>query len=515
MILENGWPECDLSDTERLTIPGTPLSLPIREGQPHAILQAFFRDVNEFIEPANNGRGYSDEGSWTEDNSVYSSNHKGATAVDWNWDDHPVRVKDGGWGGSVLIAGSQVPAMRELLAWYEGMVYWGNDWKSFIDSMHFQMGYDTHGRENAARVDNFIQRKIRADGFSTWRRGGVSRGGVGAPAAPPVPTNPIPPTSGLTPVILWEIAGRPDRMPLARYEELFPIFVQMLHDMDAHTIDRRAMAIAQLFHESGALYYKREIADGSAYEGRCRDLGNCQPGDGVRFRGRGWIQLTGRAHAEGFSGWMFRRGKAPTPTFFVDHPEQMETDENAAQVAVYYWTVSRPQLNELADARNIEEASRAINGTNRNTGRANGIEDRIRFYDRALAHNANLLDAAPPKPLDPWEELITMTQPFRSTSHYRTDDAANLTPVHLLRSMDAMIHENMVEDAALRGEIWAIQLLGMLASGALPGARDADGSFWQARAISLLNMIQSTRPDWITAATQPATQTETQPAIGV
>lgn len=487
--MENGWPECDASDCDQLTIPGTPLKLWIQRGQPHAIMQAFFRDVNEFNEPANNSRGYTDEGSWTENNSVYTSNHKGATAVDWNWSDHPVQIKDAGWDGSVLIAGSQVPQMRELLAWYEGMIFWGNDWKSFIDSMHFQMGYNTYGSANVARVQSFIDRKIRADGFSTYRRGGVPRGGGFTPA------NPIQPTSGLTATVLWDIAGQPERMPLARYEELLPIFVRMLHDMDANTIDRRAMVIAQLFHESGGLYYKREIADGSAYEGRCKDLGNCQVGDGKRFRGRGWIQLTGRAHAAGFSGWMFRRGKAPTATHFLDRPELMETDENAAQVAVYYWTQSRPQLNALADARNLEGATRAVNGG------LNGLADRRKYYDRALAANANLLDA---EPLDELEALLMANEPRPSQSHYRKDNKPVLTPMDALYQANAMKHEEMVEAAALRGEVWAVRDLAYLAGGQGPGAQDPDGPFWVARAAGLLNAINASNPAVILAATGKA-----------
>ena len=486
--MENGWPECDLSDTQRLTIPGTPLSLPIREGQPHAIMQAFFRDVDAFIEPANNSRGYTDEGSWTDNNSVYTSNHKGATAVDWNWDDHLLGVKDGGWNGSVLIKGSQVPAMRDLLAWYEGMIFWGNDWRSPIDSMHFQMGYNTYGPANAARVQNFIDRKIRADGYSTYRRGGVSRGGVGSPAAPPVPVNPIPPKAGLTAEVLWNIAGRPARMPLERYRELLPIFVRMLHDMDANTIDRRAMVIAQLFHESGALFYKREIADGSAYEGR-RDLGNTQPGDGTRFRGRGWIQLTGRAHAAGFSRWMFSRDRAPTPTFFVDHPEQMESDENAAQVAVYYWTVSRPQLNALSDARNLEGATRAINGG------LNGLADRRMFYDRALAVNADLLDGTATAPADEWETL--MATEVKSLSIYADPNEGPIPVATMIAALDAHgPHEPYVENLARQGDIDSIRRIARTAAG--QGSRTDAVAINQATKV--LNEIYATNPAFIIAA---------------
>src|SRR5688500_9056933 len=58
---------------------------------------------------------------------------------------------------------------------------------------------------------------------------------------------------------------------------------------------REAHFMAQVLHESGGFQFKRELASGRAYEGR-RDLGNTRSGDGPRYKGRGWIQVTGRAN---------------------------------------------------------------------------------------------------------------------------------------------------------------------------------------------------------------------------
>ena len=61
------------------------------------------------------------------------------------------------------------------------------------------------------------------------------------------------------------------------------------------TLARQASFLAQVGHESGSLVYVRELASGKAYEGRA-ELGNTQAGDGVRFKGRGLLQVTGRAN---------------------------------------------------------------------------------------------------------------------------------------------------------------------------------------------------------------------------
>ena len=86
-------------------------------------------------------------------------------------------------------------------------------------------------------------------------------------------------------------------MPLARTRAvafLDPLNAAMA-EFSINTPARQASFLAQLAHESGQLVYVRELASGAAYEGR-KDLGNVRPGDGVRFRGRGLIQVTGRSN---------------------------------------------------------------------------------------------------------------------------------------------------------------------------------------------------------------------------
>src|SRR5688500_5004575 len=86
-------------------------------------------------------------------------------------------------------------------------------------------------------------------------------------------------------------------MPLAggRAQLYAPHINEAMREFGISTPLRQAAFVAQVCHESGSLRYAREIADGSAYEGRA-DLGNIKPGDGPRFRGRGLLQITGRAN---------------------------------------------------------------------------------------------------------------------------------------------------------------------------------------------------------------------------
>ena len=164
------------------------------------------------------------------------------------------------------------------------------------------------------------------------------------------------------------------------------LYLQPLDDaMNAHAIDtplRMAAFLAQLAHESGELRYMEEIWGPTPAQKRyeppgelARRLGNTQPGDGRRFKGRGPIQITGRANYKTFGDLM--------GLDLVTHPDQAATPEVGFDIAALFW--QRKGLNELADAGNFTEITRRINGGQ------NGASDRERFYaiaKRVLGANA-------------------------------------------------------------------------------------------------------------------------------
>ena len=116
---------------------------------------------------------------------------------------------------------------------------------------------------------------------------------------------------------------------------------------------------AQLAHESGNFRYMEEIASGAAYEGR-KDLGNTQTGDGKLFKGRGPIQLTGRAN--------YRRYGQQIGIDFENNPEIVAIPSVGLLVACKFW--SDNGLNALADQDDLRAITRRINGG------YNGFEDR-------------------------------------------------------------------------------------------------------------------------------------------
>jgi predicted chitinase len=126
------------------------------------------------------------------------------------------------------------------------------------------------------------------------------------------------------------------------------------------TVKRAAMFCAQVGEESISLTAPTELASGAEYEGRA-DLGNTHPGDGVRFKGRSFIQITGRANYRALSQWAHSKGLVPSATYFIEHPRQLATDKYVWLGPIWYWTVARP-MNHFADDEDIEGATKAVNG---------------------------------------------------------------------------------------------------------------------------------------------------------
>jgi putative chitinase len=132
---------------------------------------------------------------------------------------------------------------------------------------------------------------------------------------------------------------------------------------------RQAHFLAQLAHESGSLRYAEEIASGEAYEGRA-DLGNTRPGDGKKFKGRGLIQLTGRANYTDYGNHI--------NVDLTRNPEKVsENSDLAVDVAGWFWMKNK--LNALADLDDIKQITFKINGG------YNGLEDRKNHLKKAKA----------------------------------------------------------------------------------------------------------------------------------
>lgn len=140
-----------------------------------------------------------------------------------------------------------------------------------------------------------------------------------------------------------------------------------LETFKINTQSRMRHFISQISHESGAGKWMKELASGDAYEGR-RDLGNTQPGDGRRFKGGGFIQLTGRSNYSAFSKYM-NDSKIMEGVNYV-------AATYPATSAGFWW--HNNNMNTLCDRNpSVEEVTRRVNGG------LNGIEDRRYYYKRS------------------------------------------------------------------------------------------------------------------------------------
>lgn len=145
-----------------------------------------------------------------------------------------------------------------------------------------------------------------------------------------------------------------------------PIFAATLDSYKINTRLRIAHFMGQVTHECAGFRTTEEFASGAAYEGR-EDLGNTQPGDGRRYKGRGLIQLTGRAN--------YRRIGGRLGLDLEGNPLQAGDPVTSLKIACEYWE-SR-NLNQPADHDDLVKITRGVNGG------LNGLDDRRTYLQRA------------------------------------------------------------------------------------------------------------------------------------
>jgi putative chitinase len=146
--------------------------------------------------------------------------------------------------------------------------------------------------------------------------------------------------------------------------------------LDRYEINTRlriAHFLGQTCHESAGFRTTEEFASGQAYEGR-KDLGNTQPGDGVRFKGRGLLQLTGRANYQEY-------GRA-LGVDLVGQPELAAEPALSLQIACEFW--KRKQINRRCDDDDVVGVTRLVNGGK------NGLAERSTFTAKAKAAIARI-----------------------------------------------------------------------------------------------------------------------------
>jgi putative chitinase len=147
-----------------------------------------------------------------------------------------------------------------------------------------------------------------------------------------------------------------------------------------HKPHRLAHFISQTAHEAARFRHDVEVWGPTSAQKRYdtrTDLGNTPQadGDGFRFRGRGPIQITGRANYVRFRDWCRANIDRNAPDFVTD-PDAVLRDPWEGLVAVWYFEVTRDLLR-YCDEGNVEMVTRRINGG------TNGLADRLELYARA------------------------------------------------------------------------------------------------------------------------------------
>lgn len=164
-------------------------------------------------------------------------------------------------------------------------------------------------------------------------------------------------------------------------EKYYQPLVDTMKKYNINTPLRMQHFLAQVLHESGGFQFTKERGNDAyfnKYEGRA-SLGNTQVGDGKKFKGRGLIQLTGRAN--------YQRFKEDSGIDVIANPDLVSDDPKlSALVSGYFWN-SR-NLNALADKDDVKGITKKINGG------YNGLAERQSYLAKAKSIVSGLVDTA-------------------------------------------------------------------------------------------------------------------------
>jgi predicted chitinase len=219
------------------------------------------------------------------------------------------------------------------------------------------------------------------------------------------------------------------RLPQAKRQLYLPFINRVMEIYEIDTPLRASAFLAQIAHESAELRFMEEIWGPTAQQKKyeppsdvARSLGNTQPGDGFRYRGRGPIQVTGRANYKKYGDLL--------GVDLIGNPDLAATPQYAFSTAGVFWKLNG--LNELADVQDFVAITKKINGG------LNGLADRQRYYE--IAKNA--LGAEEPddfafsKPLAPSDESEAVDDPLVLPRGQEVIDPDDTAPATLTDSQD-------------------------------------------------------------------------------
>lgn len=163
-------------------------------------------------------------------------------------------------------------------------------------------------------------------------------------------------------------------LPAAKRQMMLPFLNHAMNMFEINSSMREAAFLAQIAHESGELKFFEEIWGPTAAQKRyeppsdlAKRLGNTQPGDGKRYKGRGPIQVTGRFN--------YRKYGQLLNLDLEGNPDLAATTQIGFETAGQFWKMNG--LNELADIPDFKAITKRINGG------FNGLPDRQKYYERA------------------------------------------------------------------------------------------------------------------------------------